>query len=322
VPFTPHSLRPTPSLFFEPMTISIIIVNWNVKNLLANCLHSIYRSNIDSPPEVIVVDNASTDGSAEMVRVDFPQVKLIVSAENLGFAAGNNLAAAHAIGETFFLLNPDTQLHPDALFHLRDYLAAHPQVGVVAPQLRWPDGAVQSSRRRFPSPASMFWESTLLEQWFPRNRVAQRYKFSDVPPTATIRVDWAVGAALFLRRAVWETVGRLDETFFLYFEETDWCRRVADAGWELHYLPAAKVVHFEGQSSRQVVSARTVRFQRSKIRYAEKWFGTGWAWVIRQFLRLTTGIQWATEAAKWALGHKRSLRRERMSAYRKLLKLL
>ena len=304
------------------MTISIVIVNWNVKNLLHNCLQSVFAGDIDSPPEVIVVDNASTDGSAEMVRAEFPQVQLIASPENLGFSGGNNLGVSHATGDFIFLLNPDTTLANDTLRLLRDYLHQNPQVGVVAPQLLWPDGSVQSSRRRFPTPASMVWESTLLEQWFPRNRIARHYRFDEIPPTQIVSVDWAVGAALFFRREIWTQVGGLDETFFMYFEETDWCYRVANAGWQIHYLPAAKVVHYEGQSSGQVVSARAIRFNRSKIRYAEKHFGAKKTRAIRRFLRLTTAIQWATEAAKWLLGHKRTLRRKRMAAYRKLLEAL
>ncbi len=304
------------------MTISIVIVNWNVKALLRDCLQSVFAGNCNPPPEVIVVDNASADGSVEMVRTEFPQVTLIAADENLGFARGSNLGATRATGDFIFLLNPDTRLHADTLCLLRDYLTAQPRAGVVAPQLLWADGSIQSSRRRFPTLSTMLWESTLLEQCFPHNRAAARYRFEDIPPTETIAVDWAVGAALFLRREVWAQVGGLDESFFMYFEETDWCRRVANAGWEIHYLPAAKVIHYEGQSSGQVVAARMARFQRSKIRYAEKWFGGRQAWAIRQFLRLTTAIQWTTEAAKWLLGHKRPLRRERMAAYRNLLEAL
>lgn len=304
------------------MTISIVIVNWNVKPLLRDCLQSVFASEIDTAPEVIVVDNASADGSAEMVRAEFPQVTLIASAENLGFSGGNNLGMAHARGEFAFLLNPDTTLPPDALRRLRDYLRENPSVGVVGPQLLWADGAVQSSRRRFPTPASMVWESTLLERWFPRNPFARRYRFEDTPPDRAMPVDWLVGAALFFRREIWTQVGGLDETFFMYFEETDWCRRVANAGWAIHYLPAAKVVHFEGQSSGQVLSARAIRFQRSKIRYAEKWLGAGTARCVRGFLRATVMLEWGIEAAKWLIGHKRPLRGKRMAAHWELLKLL
>jgi len=309
-------------IFFETMTISIIIVNWNVEDLLRDCLHSIFAADCDTPPEVIVVDNASADGSADMVRAEFPQVTLISSPENLGFSGGNNLGMARATGEFAFLLNPDTTLAPDALRLLRDYLRQNPRVGVGAPPLLWPDGSVQSSRRRFPTPAGMVWESTLLEQWFPGNRAARRYRFEYTPPTQPMPVDWAVGAALFFRRQIWAQVGGLDDSFFMYFEETDWCRRVADAGWAIHYLPAAKVVHFEGQSSGQVVSARAIRFNRSKLRYAEKHFGPKTAHAVRRVLRAATALQWSIEAAKYLLGHKRPLRRARMAAYVDLLKSL
>jgi len=302
------------------MTLSVIIVNWNVKDLLRDCLRSVFASPLDPPPQVIVVDNASNDGSAAMVRREFPQVELIASSHNLGYAGGNNLGAAAATGDALLLLNPDTRLHPDTLRLLRDYLLAHPEVGVVGPQLLWPDGAVQSSRRRFPTPATLFWESTLLEQWFPHNPAARRYRFEDAPSNRPASVDWLVGAALCIRREAWQDAGPLDESFFMYFEETDWCRRCAEAGWAIHYLPQAKVVHYEGQSSGQVTAARTLRFQRSKIRYAEKWFGRGWAIAVRLFLLGTFGLQWLEEAAKWLIGHKRPLRRERMSAYGRVLR--
>lgn len=304
------------------MRISIVIVNWNVKDLLRECLRSVFSSKIEDEPEVVVVDNASSDESAAMVRSEFPQVNLIAAPENLGFAKGNNVGVAAAKGDFIFLLNPDTRLEPDTLVKLRDYLAANPEVGVVAPQLLWPDGSPQSSRRQFPTIGSLFWESTLLEQWFPQNKIAQRYKFAGVPPTQSGPVDWAVGAALFLRREVWESVGPLDESLFMYFEETDWCRRCTQAGWPVQYLSDAGVTHYEGQSSGQVVSARTLRFQRSKIRYTQKWFGSMWAAAIKLFLRLTFGFQLAEETAKWLLGHKRPLRRERMAAYSDLLKEL
>jgi len=302
------------------MTISIIIVNWNVKDLLRQCLQSLFAGEVQGGLEVIVVDSASSDGSAEMVKQEFPQAALIASDENLGFARGNNVGAAKATGDALFLLNPDTRLEPDTLATLQNYLQSHPTVGAVAPQLLWPDGSAQSSRRRFPTIGTLFWESTLLHQWFPHNKFARYYHFDDIPPTEIARVDWAVGAALFIRREVWEQVGGLDETLFMYFEETDWQRRVAESNWEIHYLPAAKVTHYEGQSSGQIFAARTIRFQRSKIRYAGKWFGRGWAATLRVFLWLTFAFQLGEETVKWVVGHKRPLRRERMTAYWEVLR--
>ena len=303
------------------MKISIVIVNWNVKPLLRECLQSIFASRYQGLLEVIVVDNASQDGSVMMAQTEFPQVKLIASPKNLGFAQGNNAGAAEARGDFIFFLNPDTTLAEDTLACLSAYLQTQPAVGVVGPKLLYPDGSVQSSRRRFPTIGSLFWESTLLEQWFPGNPIARRYKFAGQPTgDVPAPVGWLVGAALFMRREVWSAVGPFDETLFMYFEETDWCRRCAEAGWAIHYLPQARVIHYEGQSSQQVVTARTLRFQRSKIRYTEKWFGHGWALLVRLFLLATFAFQWLEETGKWLIGHKRPLRRERMRIYWEVLK--
>jgi len=307
------------------MDLSIVIVNWNVKDLLRDCLQSLFDSLLSMPDlttEIIVVDSASSDGSLHMVREEFPQVQLIAGEENLGYAGGNNAGAAAAAGRYIFLLNPDTVVQPDALPRLVAYMDAHPAVGGLGPQLLWPNGEVQSSRRRFPTPGSLFWESTLLDQWFPHNRHAQRYHFADQSPGHTQAVDWVVGAALLIRAEAWQQVGPLDENYFMYFEETDWCRRAVPAGWEIHYLPEAKVTHFEGKSSEQVVAARALRFQRSKLRYTRKYFGWGWAATLHLFLWLTFAWQWVEEAAKWLAGHRRDLRRERMAAYGQLLREL
>jgi N-acetylglucosaminyl-diphospho-decaprenol L-rhamnosyltransferase len=305
------------------MDLSIIIVNWNVKELLAACLQSLLKAGPSTPRlavEIIVVDSASTDGSPEMVRDRFPPVRLIASQENLGYAKGNNVGAEAARGRYLFLLNPDTVVQPDALGHMVDYMDAHPEIGVLGPQLLWPDGSIQSSRRRFPTPGSLFWESTLLGQWFPENRYIRRYHLADQPATQPQKVDWVVGAAILIRREAWQQVGPIDPDFFMYFEETDWCRRSAEASWETHYLPAAQVIHYEGKSSEQVAAARTLRFQRSKLRYTRKYFGPGWTLLLKLFLRLTFAFQWAEESLKWLLGHRRAMRRERMTAYAQVLR--
>jgi len=305
------------------MDLSIIIVNWNVKDLLRNCLESL--SNVDQSPssltaEIIVVDSASSDGSPEMVRQEFPQVRLIASDENLGYAGGNNTGIAAARGQYFFLLNPDTVVKPGALTRMVTYVDSHPTVGALGPQLLWPDGTVQSSRRCFPTLGTLFWESTLLGQWFPNNRYARYYHLADRSADQPQVVDWVVGAAILIRRETWLQVGPIEQDFFMYFEETDWCRRSAVAGWETHYLPTAQIIHYEGKSSEQVVTARTLRFQRSKIRYTRKYFGAGWAAILRLFLWSTFAYQWFEETIKWLFGHRRALHRERMTAYRQVLR--
>lgn len=304
------------------MDLSIIIVNWNVKDLLKICLQSACKPSPGLTTEIIVVDSASADGSPQMVQKEFPQICLIASNENIGYAKGNNVGINAAQGRYLLLLNPDTVVEKDALSCLIDYMDAHPAVGAAGPQLLWPDGAVQSSRRRFPTLGSLFWESTLLGQWFPNNRHVQNYHFTDQSPDKIQLVDWVVGAALLIRREAWQQTGPIDESFFMYFEETDWCRRCAEAGWKIHYMPQAKITHYEGKSSEQIVAARTIRFQRSKLRYTRKYFGAGWATILRLFLWLTFAFQWLEESAKWLLGHRRALRRERMRAYSHVLREL
>lgn len=307
------------------MDLSIIIVSWNVKEHLRSCLQSLVkagRAASNLAIEIIVVDSASTDGSAQMVRDEFPQVRLMASEQNLGYAGGNNAGVTMARGRYMFLLNPDTIVKNDALVDLVDFMDRHPAVGAVGPQLLWPDGQVQSSRRRFPTLGSLFWESTLLGQWFPQNRHAQRYHLVDKSPQQCQRVDWVVGAALLIRAETWHQVGPIDQEFFMYFEETDWCRRCTEAGWEIHYLPAAQIIHYEGKSSEQVVAGRMIRFQRSKLYYTRKYFGRGWAGVLGLFLWATIAFQWLEESSKWLIGHRRPLRRERMRAYHDVLRHL
>jgi GT2 family glycosyltransferase len=300
--------------------LSVIIVNWNVLDLLKRCLLSLNPTQEGFSTEVIVVDSASYDGSVEMVRREFPWVRLIASQENLGYARGNNVGMAEACGRYRLILNPDTELVGGALEGMARYLNEHPKVGALGPALRHPDGPLQSSRRRFPTLATAFCESTLLHQWFPNNRVARRYYVDDRRPDVPQPVDWMVGAALMIRREAWQHVGPLDEGFFMYFEELDWCQRCWTAGWEVHFLPTAEIIHHEGKSSEQVATARTIRFQRSKIRYFRKYFGAGWSWVIRLFLLGTFAVQLGEELLKWLLGHKRTLRHERMSSYWNVLK--
>ena len=290
--------------------------------------------------EIIVIDNASSDGSAAMVAAEFPQVRLIANADNRGFTGGNNQGIAVAQGRYVFFLNPDTVVMGDALATMVGYMEEHPDVGVVGPQLRYGDGSLQSSRRRFPTFGSALFESTPLAWHWPDNPWARRYRMED--HAAGIRsqesgvrgqdevaadlldstgeeVDWLVGAALLTRRSVLDQVGGFDEGYFMYSEELDWCRRVKTAGWRVVYLPSAQIVHYEGKSSEQVVAARHIRFQTSKVRYFRKFHGRLAADALRAFLLAAFAVEWVLEAIKWLLGSKRLLRRERMAAYAQLL---
>ncbi|MBI3360349.1 MAG: glycosyltransferase family 2 protein [Chloroflexi bacterium] len=298
--------------------LSIIILNWNVRDLLRASLRSLAHSPALSV-ETIVVDSASTDGSAEMVAREFPGAHLIAAAENLGYSRGNNLGLAASRGRHLLILNPDTAIVGDALDAMVNYAEAHPAVGILGPQLLNADGSVQSSRRRFPTLVTAFFESTWLQPYAPR-RVLDRYYVHDASDDATSDVDWVTGACLLVRRAVVEQIGGFDEEFFMYSEEMDFCRRARTAGWRVVYFPGAKVYHFEGKSSEQAIPERHIRFQRSKVRYFRKYHGPLAASALRLFLLLSYLQQLLLEGVKGLVGHKRELRRQRVRAYWQVLR--
>jgi N-acetylglucosaminyl-diphospho-decaprenol L-rhamnosyltransferase len=248
--------------------ISIIIVNWNTRELLRECLRSIGRdqgSGVRSSqgtaapslttdswpltPEIIVIDNASADGSAEMVEREFPTVWLIVNESNLGFARANNRGIAASRGRYVLLLNSDTVATPDALEMLVAFMDAHPEAGVVGPRLLRPDGTAQ--------PYAFGGDPTLgylLRRGF--NRLLRRRYLHDWGTNAVQEVDWVSGACLMARRAAIEQAGSLDEAMFMYFEDNEWCLRIRDAGWKVYYDPQAAIVHLGGQSLAKNPAAR------------------------------------------------------------------
>lgn len=270
--------------------------------------------------ETIIVDNASSDGTADMLRDEFPGARLIGNSQNLGFTRANNQALAIAHGRFLFLLNPDTELATDSITAMIACMQAHPRVGIIGPKLFYGDGSLQSSRRRFPTLATPFLESTKLQQWFPQNRALTRYYMLDTSDDVIQQVDWVNGSAMFVRREMYEQVGGFDEQFFMYSEETDWCYRAKQAGWQVLYLPTAAVTHHEGKSSEQAVAQRDIYFHSSKVRYVKKYRGVFIGELLRAFLLLMFAYQIVEEGLKWLLGHKRVLRAQRVKAYIQVLK--
>ena len=293
--------------------LSIIIVSWNVCELLQNCLYSVFAQQ-GVALQLIVVDSASSDGSPEMVAELFPQVELIACETNVGFPHGNNIGLERANGRFILLLNPDTVLHDNALAKMVGYLAQNHSVGIVGPQLLNGDGSVQSSRRRFPTLRTAFFESTWLQPMAPQT-VLDRYYVRDVADDKTAVVDWVMGACLMTRQEVVSQVGGLDEAYFMYSEELDYCRRVHQAGWQVVYYPQARVTHLSGKSSEQAVTRRHINFNQAKLRYFRKYHGRLAAGVLRLFLLLSYVWQLVLEAIKGAVGHKRPLRWQRVKAY-------
>jgi N-acetylglucosaminyl-diphospho-decaprenol L-rhamnosyltransferase len=213
------------------------------------------------------------------------------------------------------VLNPDTEVVGEALDRLGAYLDRQPEVGALGPQLLNPDRSVQSSRRRFPTLTTAFFESAWLQSLAPRG-ILTHYYMDDVPPDHPHEVDWLNGACTVFRRATLDRVGVYDaQNFFMYSEELDLCRRVKEAGWKIVYLPEAQVVHYVGKSSDQAVAARHIHFQTSKVHYFRKWEGAWRADVLRVFFLSQYAWQIGLEGVKGLLGSKRDLRKQRVKAY-------
>lgn len=295
--------------------LSVIIVSWNVKNLLERCLASVLAQLPDIPgaSEVLVIDNASSDGSAGLVQEKFPQVHLIANPSNAGFTIACNQGIAGSSGRYVLLLNPDTELQPGALPLMVDYLREHPEVALLGPQLLNPEGSVQSSRRRFPSLATALVESTPI-QWrlFPELPLLRHFSYLDLPEGEVQEVDWVTGACLLIRRETLSQIGLLDERYFMYFEELDWCLRAKRAGWKIMYLPTAKVVHHAGKSSEQDLARRHIRFNDSKCKYYTKHYGPLVGLLLRVYLFSWYVVQAGEAALQYLFGRQRTLRREQL----------
>lgn len=330
--------------------LSIIIVSWNVCELLMGALASIERSSRvlsaaersasvrafgplegNATLEVIVVDNASSDDTAQRVAQAFPWVHLIASDENLGFTRGNNAGYAQSRGRFIYFLNPDTELvndraHGDSLARLFATVQEDATVGMAGPMLRYADNALQVSVRRFPEPLTGFFESTWLGRLWRHNPWSRRLHMADWQVAYAHDIDWLVGAALLCRREALQSIvgegeaGPFDEGYFMYSEEQDLALRLRLKGWRVVWQPSAVVIHFEGRSSDQAVAARHLYFNTSKVRYWRKWFGPRWSEALRRYLLLEYRGQIVLERAKWLLGHKRAMRTQRIEVYQQVIR--
>jgi GT2 family glycosyltransferase len=250
------------------MKLSIVIVSWNIKDLLKECLQSIRASLGDFELEVYVVDNNSQDGTVEMMRQDFPKVKLIANDNNLGFARANNQALKQATGDYILLLNPDTKLFPDTLAKASNWLIGRPEVGIMGIRLLNADASLQPSVRRFPK----FWPILLMllkiPKILPNLKSINRYLATDFDYVREQEVDQVMGAFMLTKREVLDKVGLLDERFFIWFEEVDWCKRIKAAGYKVFYTPVAEAIHYGGKSfAQEKVATKQWNFFRSALKY-------------------------------------------------------
>ncbi len=273
------------------MDLSIVIVSWNTRQMLADCLATVRAGLGSLNAEIWVVDNASDDGSPEMVARDFPEARVIVNAENRGFAAANNQALALATGRHVLLLNSDTLVHGDVLERSVAWLDAHPEAGVMGPRVLNTDGTTQASTSRFPS------LRLLALQTLGLTRIAafDGYRMTGWDRRDTRAVEVVSGCAMFVRRAAMERVGLLDEAFFFYGEETDWCRRFADAGWQLVFAPVGEITHFGGGSVRRLNHKRDTMLTEATVRLHRKHGGLiagVTCWLVLASFNLSRAVVW------------------------------
>jgi GT2 family glycosyltransferase len=273
----------------ELIDISIVIVSFNTKNLLRECIETVQREAGDVVYEIIVVDNSSRDGSAEMVMKEFPAVRLIRSPVNLGFGAANNRGFALARGRFVVLLNSDAFLHPHSLERAVQHMDANPQVGLCGGRLVGRDGSWQPSMRMFPSPLNEILTLTGLAAKYRNSRFFGRVDQTWADPLAPGPADWVPGAFSVIRREVLEQLGFFDERFFFYFEEIDLCRRVKSAGYSIWYWPDVVVTHLGGESAQAAkamtnltISSSGIQLNlwrmRSQLLYYRKHHGAIGAW--------------------------------------------
>ncbi len=307
------------------LDLSIQIVNWNAREHLRQCLRSILEHPPSVPYEILVLDNASWDGSAQMLEKEFPEVRLLVSEQNLGFSKGHNLLAQGAQGRYLFILNPDTLVMPGALDKLVAFADAealtHPdppsptgrrresatplplgegqgvranqgvRVGIVGPKILNPDGSLQYSCRTFPNPVAALFRNTPLGKLFPHNRYTREYLMTDWDHNSVREVDWVSGSAMLVRKSVYDQLGGFDEQFFMYCEDMDLCYRAWQAGYKVVYYPEAVIIHAIGRSTDLVANRMIRTFHLSMYRYYKKHYARRTPFWIRPLVPIGLALR-------------------------------
>ena len=295
--------------------LSVIIVNWNTRNLLCQCVDSLTQTLKKIDTEIFVVDNGSTDGSVAAVREKFAEVKLIENPVNLGFAKANNQVLAISKGRYLLLLNPDTQVKDEAIFQMLSFMNNRPEAGLVGAQLLNSNGSKQNSIANFPSLATELLNKNLLRWLFPERFPGKEKDYRD-----PIEVDSVIGACMMVRRGAIEQVGLLDEEFFLFLEETDWCYRIKKAGWKIFHLPQAEVFHFQGKSADAHKEKAKVEYYRSRYHFFRKNRGRlQWTFLyIGLMIKLAVDLIFASVAGIFTLFTSKK-RRQKLSTYAYLI---
>lgn len=255
------------------MDLSIIILNYNTCELTLKALRSVYASRTGYQFEVILIDNASSDSSVKKIREEFPQVQLIENQENVGFAKANNQGMRIATGRYILLLNSDTIVQTDTLEIMVRFMDEHPDVGASGCKVILPDGSLDKAcRRGFPTPSASFYYAFGISKLFPHVPRFNQYQLGYLNPDEEYPVDCLVGAFMLVRRKAIDEVGLLDEQFFMYGEDVDWCYRIKQAGWTNYYYPKTHIIHYKGASSRKRPLKIVYEFHRAMYLFHRKHF--------------------------------------------------
>lgn len=301
------------------MDLSIVIVSWNVRALLLECLESIQSNAPKCTHEIWVVDNASTDGTAAAVRERFPEVCLVENDHNAGFAVGNNQAIRRSSGRVVLLLNPDTRVHAGALDALVTFLDQNPKAGAAGSCLLNPDGSLQPAAYPFPTLAREAWRLFHLD----RLKAYGVYDMAAWSQNAARQVDVVQGTSMALRRTALEQVGLLDEDFFMYTEEVDLCYRLYQAGWQNYWVPTSRVVHYGGQSTQQVAQRMFLSLYKTKMLFIRKHYGRISAHLYRLILLLAASMRLGLSMFDLlSPAEKRDRQKQLAANYRQLIRAL
>ena len=284
----------------DNMKLSIIIVSWNVSRELLNCLRSIMENRPSHSYEIIVIDNASTDGTIDAVQNEFPEVKLIINKENRGFAAANNIGIEQSKGEYILFLNPDTVIHPNSLDKLITFMDINESIGVCGPKLLNLDGSPQQSVRRIPSFRAALHRHTAFKFLGIFKGQYRRWIMKDLDYNSQSDVDQVMGAAMMTRKSILEQVGPMDEDFFMYYEEVDLCYRIKQAGFRIVFIPEVEITHLGGCSAGQIPAEKRIMAMTSLLKFFKKHrgrFSTGFfscifkpALAVRDIIDIISGI--------------------------------
>jgi len=274
--------------------VSAIVVSYNTRDLLVDCLRAFYACS-DVPAEAVVVDNASSDGSPDVVAREFPEAKILRQRVNTGFGRANNAGLQQAEGRFILLMNPDVTVMPGCVGRLADFLLVRPDAGAVGPRLQRPDGTLDhAARRGFPSPASSFYYFAGLGKAFPHSARFNRYSMGHLSPLETHEIDAGTAGCLMVRRTAVDRVGFFDPDYFMYGEDIDLCFRLKSGGWKIFYLPTARAVHLKGQASRQDTSRMHWEFHRAMWTFHHKHYAG-------DLPAFANGLVWAGIWGRWAL---------------------